>query len=293
MPSIVPDVKSTFYFGQNFAPIFDPAEYDTPSKRFGFVLSVMRRAKNLTQTEFESSLFPESKRGGSTVSDWETGKTEPSASELRAIFESLGLDVNDRHYMQNLMFGSSDDQELTQEQTEKALADFSIFKNETSKNSQFPAYLIDHYWKILDFNSAAQVFLSIPDHIAEEVRAQKHSLLDIVFEPVFGLARSFGTSEAWEQTALNQIWRFRADTMLLRHQDRYISLVHKLATNKRIGFLQQWYEIPSEEYDPKGDTDLVLTPSPDISLNVMVKVHIIAFVGNRRVTILQWVVKSE
>ncbi len=284
MPSIVPDIESTFYFGMHFAPIFDPEELDTPSKRFGFVLSVMRRAKAMTQVEFENRLFPGSKRGGSTVSDWENGKSDPTPSELRRIFEVLELDANDKRYLLGLLFDSSEDEYLTAEQQKRALEKFAPFKNGTN-----PAYLIDHYWQVLDFNASIQQIPGLADHTIENMRRKEHTLLDVIFDPIYGIAQLVGDTEAYNQMALEQIWRFRTDTTLLRSQRRYISLLYRLT--RQSNFLFLWYEDPPKintVYERVESIDITFSPAPDVKLQAKLKSHDMNFIAHQRVYVVEW-----
>lgn len=279
-----PSINEVFYFGVDFAPIIDPKKYDTSLKRFGFVLSVMRSAQEKTQKTLEQLIFPNSGRNGSTISDWETGKSQPSIEDLSGIVKVLKLDTYDERYLRSLLFAnSSDGEDLSEDDLSEVRDRFSHFKDPSNDAFKLPAYAVDHYWKILDNNESVKKYLNIQHR---DMTGQ--TVLDLVFNTEYALSKTLGGAERWRELALAQLWRFRSVTSPLRYQQKYIDYVHKMASDDAHSFLQLWYVKPPHRASLSQNFQFTLKPNPITELTVTVKMDTIEFGGDKKAYIIHW-----
>lgn len=267
-----------FFFGSHFAPIMDLAVYDTPRKRFGYVLSVMRRAKGVSQEALEPKVLPESKRGGTTISNWETGKTEPTSEELNSICNALELCAEDSHYLRNLLFGVSNVYDLSDSDKEAAKAQFEKLKTE-----DHPTLLRDHFWTVLDYSRGIQTRLALRREEAEKIVGT--NLLSLLFDPKFNSLKAVfhGEVDSWQKVSSEQISRFRQSTSHLRYLEKYMHILFELSRNGW-RFEELWYATPLEVHYHQSSK----VPSKSLAFNT--EFRDIRFVGWASVRISQWVV---
>lgn len=278
--NIIPN--NIFYFEQDFAPIIVPEIYNSPEKRFGYVLSVMRKAREIPQDKLETAINPDSSRGGSTISDWEIAKKTPKLSDLDEICSALDLSLRDREYLINLLIGNSSSDRMTQSELKEAEDLFQPYRESTN-----PAYLIDHHWNILHINTAVQKILRLPTHLAENLIGK--NLLQMVFNPIFKTVDVMGGVNEWRELALGQIWGFRAATAHLRHQSWYIDLVYNLAESEGYQFLQLWYQEPIKNFDPGKSVRFKIQPAPELSKEYDLRYHVRLFSAYKKVEVVEWV----
>lgn len=273
--------NDVFYFGRHFAPVVIPSVQDTPEKRFGYVLAVMRKAKNIRQDELEKLINPDSTRGGSTISDWEIARKSPKATDLPDIFTALELDGNDSDYLSNLLYGNPASERLNEIEIDEARLLFKPFAESDS-----PAYLIDHHWNILETNEATQRLLRLPTHVSSQLVGK--NLLNFVLNPVFNTIDILGGIERWSEIALGQIWGFRAATSHMRFKQWYIDLIHSLASGEGYQFLHLWYREPPEYFDPGKPFEFEVNPLPDVTRKYTLKYHVRLFTGLKKAEVVEW-----
>lgn len=278
---MLPDIQKTFYFDKHFSPIFDPQVYDTPEKRFGYVLSIMRQARGMTrQEQLQRAIDPHSKRGNSTVSSWETGKAKPTIDELHEIFSALKLGQGDRDYLTGLLMGDLLSDDLLPSELQLARQEFEPYRSK-----EFPVYMYDHYWTIIDFNPAVQQFLGFDKRHTEDLIGK--NLLEVIFHPMYKVLATIGDPDIWERIALEQIWGFRAELSNIRHHKKYISAIHDLAKGGVHQFLNLWYKTP-EYYDAGQSIKISFTPAENTEITFEITFTPRTFEGIRKRVVVEW-----
>jgi transcriptional regulator with XRE-family HTH domain len=195
----------------------------------------MRNARNLSQTELELKIEPGSKRGNSRISKWENGdNADITAAELIALKQALDLKNLDYAYIINLLLTDIEADELTEEEKQMMRSTFSKYQ---ANDYDLPAYIVNQYWDILDYNPHVLTVMGIPRKMGD--RLFRSNLLDVLFNPVFGVTSAAGDENYWQVMMAGQVNRFKIYLSDFRHHKKYMKILYELVY--RDNFLKLWY----------------------------------------------------